>query len=289
MKLISIKCPYCNADLTIDRNRKSLFCEYCGGKIIIDDEVDRTEHTENINITHRQIDEARLKEAEVRLKEAEMVERREIRKQKRNVARIIGIVVFLALICLTASFLIPLKKVNSSSSLSTPIPVPIQNTEHTNSPLYTPVQTTIPVNNPPSTPVQQEIAVQEGGHGFAELTDNSEEIVSVRDSGYKVVNGYLHYAFIARNKLTDKAIQLPQFRITSKNALCEIISTQTQILNIIYPDQEVAFASLGGTVDDQPAFIEVEFVAPTDDWHIIDPNLLGQHRTNSTVKTLFTE
>ena len=39
MKLIDTTCPKCGADLHIDADRKSAFCEYCGGQVLIDDEV----------------------------------------------------------------------------------------------------------------------------------------------------------------------------------------------------------------------------------------------------------
>lgn len=56
VKLISLKCPKCNANLSIEENRKRCFCSYCGTQIIIDD--GSVEHT------YRKIDEARIKEAE---------------------------------------------------------------------------------------------------------------------------------------------------------------------------------------------------------------------------------
>ena len=39
MKLIDTTCPKCGANLHIDADRKSAFCEYCGGQVLIDDEV----------------------------------------------------------------------------------------------------------------------------------------------------------------------------------------------------------------------------------------------------------
>lgn len=57
MKLLSMTCPNCNANLdNIDPSRKYCYCQYCGTKILIDDEVNRRE-------THI-YDEARIKETE---------------------------------------------------------------------------------------------------------------------------------------------------------------------------------------------------------------------------------
>lgn len=68
MKLISLKCPECKADLNIEEGRKICYCQYCGTKILIDDNSSTN--------TYRKVDEARIKEAEVdkaiRLKELEI-------------------------------------------------------------------------------------------------------------------------------------------------------------------------------------------------------------------------
>ncbi len=49
-------CPNCNANLTIDdENRDFAFCQYCGVKIMLDD----------YRSTHRVVDEAKIKQAEV--------------------------------------------------------------------------------------------------------------------------------------------------------------------------------------------------------------------------------
>lgn len=63
----NLKCPSCGATLTIqDDNREFAFCEYCGAKLSIDD----------LRITHRIVDEARIKEAEankeIKLKQLEL-------------------------------------------------------------------------------------------------------------------------------------------------------------------------------------------------------------------------
>ena len=87
MKLVSLKCPDCKANLNIEisKNRKHCFCEYCGSKIYIDDGA--TSHT------YRKIDEARIKEAEVRenikLKEIQLKEKeiKILEKQMKNQER----------------------------------------------------------------------------------------------------------------------------------------------------------------------------------------------------------
>ena len=39
MKIIEFKCPACGADLKADLSRKIMYCEYCGKKLILDDEA----------------------------------------------------------------------------------------------------------------------------------------------------------------------------------------------------------------------------------------------------------
>lgn len=84
VKIISLKCPECNANISIEKDRKYCFCQYCGTKIIIDD--GSTVHT------YRKIDDARIKEAEVkeavRLKELEIKERKQISKERRKLFKI---------------------------------------------------------------------------------------------------------------------------------------------------------------------------------------------------------
>ena len=65
MKALRLKCPYCGADLHVnaDNSRTYCFCEYCGQKLLLDDSVKRSVHTENINIVYREINEAGILEA----------------------------------------------------------------------------------------------------------------------------------------------------------------------------------------------------------------------------------
>ena len=70
IQFIAVKCPECNADLSIEEGRKFAFCTYCGTKVMINNE---NEHI------YRTIDEAGIKQAEteriIRLKELEMEEK----------------------------------------------------------------------------------------------------------------------------------------------------------------------------------------------------------------------
>ena len=93
MRIMSVKCPECNATLSIEDDRKRCFCQYCGTKIIIDD--GSTTHT------YRKIDEARIREADVkeniRLRELAIEEKKleakeNTNKQKVKATIILGVV-----------------------------------------------------------------------------------------------------------------------------------------------------------------------------------------------------
>lgn len=47
MKLVALKCPNCNADIELDKDREFGFCNYCGTKIVVADAVQKV--TVNIN------------------------------------------------------------------------------------------------------------------------------------------------------------------------------------------------------------------------------------------------
>lgn len=72
MKVISLTCPGCGSNLSTEDGRKQCFCQYCGMKIMLDDE----------SITYRTVDEARIKEAEVRMHEIDLWEKRRIEWKK---------------------------------------------------------------------------------------------------------------------------------------------------------------------------------------------------------------
>jgi DNA-directed RNA polymerase subunit RPC12/RpoP len=64
MKLRVLKCPECRANLEIEEDRTMCYCQYCGCKIILDDEKQETTINKNINVkksithTKRHIDDA---------------------------------------------------------------------------------------------------------------------------------------------------------------------------------------------------------------------------------------
>ena len=101
MKMITLKCPECGADIDIEEGHKQCFCKYCGTKILIDDGRSTT------HIYHK-VDEARIKKVEVdkliRLKELEI--EKEERQYHRSVVKYKVIALIILGIVGTISFVI---------------------------------------------------------------------------------------------------------------------------------------------------------------------------------------
>ena len=75
MKIISLKCPECDAPVTIEEGHKQCYCKYC------------------TTYTYRNVDAARIREAEIngeiRLKELEIEQEERRHKRKNNRIKVI--------------------------------------------------------------------------------------------------------------------------------------------------------------------------------------------------------
>ncbi len=130
--------------------------------------------------------------------------------------------------------------------------------------------------------LEQEIIDALSAETVEELTQDKpntapvDEIVTIQESGFQVKGKYLYYSFVAHNNLTDKALYLPAFRITARNAAGNLLCTHTQVLNVIYPNQTTKYGGMASSINEIPAVVEIEFEEPEDDWHIVNPNRLKQ-------------
>lgn len=90
MRLISMKCPECKANLSVEEGRKYCFCQYCGTKIMLeDDRVNKTYYTYRNEARLRQVEidrEIALKKLEI---EKIKVEQEEKRKNKNRKLKIV--------------------------------------------------------------------------------------------------------------------------------------------------------------------------------------------------------
>lgn len=84
IKYSLVKCPACEANLSIEAGRTRCFCTYCGSQIIV------TNDNEHI---YRHIDEAKIKEAEanraIQLKKLEIIEKKRASAEKSKKVKII--------------------------------------------------------------------------------------------------------------------------------------------------------------------------------------------------------
>ncbi len=104
--------------------------------------------------------------------------------------------------------------------------------------------------------------------------DDTAALITVKECGFYYSNGYWYYSFKAHNNMTDKAAYFPSFRITIRDANGGLISTEEQPLRVIYPEQDTAYANLGGETNEIPASIEITYIETDDDWRIVDPSSL---------------
>ena len=91
MKLISLNCPNCGAELEVENGIDMFFCKYCGHKIMLSDQSDT------------------VVEAKVRIKEMEFDERKDIREQasanKESLHSLILVLCILPIIGLLSGYL----------------------------------------------------------------------------------------------------------------------------------------------------------------------------------------
>ena len=71
MKIVSMRCPECNAVVNPPANKRFSYCPYCGTMYLVDDGIKRVEITKNIHSRSENYDYARISEAEARVKIAE--------------------------------------------------------------------------------------------------------------------------------------------------------------------------------------------------------------------------
>ncbi len=65
MKLKVLKCPECRANLEVEDSRTSCYCQYCGCKIVFDDETKTININKHITQKKRYYDEAKITAAKL--------------------------------------------------------------------------------------------------------------------------------------------------------------------------------------------------------------------------------
>lgn len=73
--------------------------------------------------------------------------------------------------------------------------------------------------------------------------------------------GYVHYAFALRNTSTTQQVQYPQITITGRAKDGSIVFSQTQTLNMAFPNQTVYDAGQAGE-GTAPATVDFVVLSP---------------------------
>lgn len=117
MKLVSLRCPNCDANINTEiGNRSTFFCPYCGSKIYVDDEVQRVEV--NVNHTYRKIDEARIQESQRKLRKLELEERKSQREHQETKMTLFFALALVVLFVVIAGIAIFVEDVGEKQSIA---------------------------------------------------------------------------------------------------------------------------------------------------------------------------
>lgn len=117
MKITSVKCPECGANLKIEEGRSFCFCQYCGCKIMLDEEKNEFTYNKNINNSisiNKSIHKKYTDDAEV------IRAQNEASKDKRDFKQFLIYMLFLMLfpICITLGLLLNESVAKSEGKIS---------------------------------------------------------------------------------------------------------------------------------------------------------------------------
>lgn len=93
----------------------------------------------------------------------------------------------------------------------------------------------------------------------------SQSDLEIMDAGFDVSYGYLFYSIILHNNSEKNAILFPAIRITARNAEGQLMGTEDQVLNLVYPGQDYQWAGMAYfEVSEMPDTVEFEVLEPED-------------------------
>lgn len=87
--------------------------------------------------------------------------------------------------------------------------------------------------------------------------------VKIIESGYSVSDDYIYYGFVIENSNNDIAFEFPKITITAYDKDSSILSTDTQVMNILLPNETQAFGSILECNGDTPD--KVDFTVESGD------------------------
>ena len=94
------------------------------------------------------------------------------------------------------------------------------------------------------------------------IGEENNALVTVKEVGYEVAHGFLHYAVILHNNSEDTLIEYPEIRITARDAEGDILGVETMVFGALYPQQDLIYGSLGCEVNEVPTSVEITFIDP---------------------------
>ena len=120
------------------------------------------------------------------------------------------------------------------------------------------------VNEPDAEPVDTEPEKTE--EPVVEETEEPARFLplEIKEFGYSIKDGYLYYSVCIHNPNESFYVEFPTFRITARDADNILLGTEEQVLNSIYPQQDVWHAFLGFKVEEAPSKVDVEMLEPND-------------------------
>lgn len=96
----------------------------------------------------------------------------------------------------------------------------------------------------------------------AEQTQSLSELLTVRETGFAVEDGRLYYALVLANDMADTTVEFPRVRVSFYDEAGELIAADESVRLAICPGQELTWASDIWHIDETPASVEAEVVAP---------------------------
>lgn len=105
-----------------------------------------------------------------------------------------------------------------------------------------------------------------------EAEEETPEPLEIVESGY-IVDGdgpYVLYGLTIKNPNEATGADYPSFRITMRDKNGDVVGTDEQTLNRIYPDGAVAWGGLSDPNGQKPAKVEFEIIDPGDNWKSAD-------------------
>ena len=95
VRLVSLRCPNCNANVDLVEGKRIVYCPHCGAGLAVDDDIQRAE--KNINVKTEKNVNVKQTNFNVNEDRAEMLrQQKEIAKIKAHRAEVIGYLILMA-------------------------------------------------------------------------------------------------------------------------------------------------------------------------------------------------